>query len=220
MSEEPKKRKGVHWLVQVWVFFHLVMILSWSLPNTPVRLREEYEAKKAGQKVEPRPAISKVRDFPNYILLYNDVVMKEESPTKYYLFSTGFWQYWNMFSPNPANVDVYMDALVTYEDGTQMVFEYPVMQKLNVFERYFKERYRKFVENVHLDKYAYKWPSVAQAIAYQSYKGDGNFPMAVTLRRHFKTVNGPGEYTDPEYKEYAFFSYMVDVDKLKEQVHG
>jgi hypothetical protein len=137
-----------------------------------------------------------------------------------YLYSTGFWQYWNMFSPNPANVDVYMDALVTYQDGTQMQFEYPVMQHLSVWERYFKERYRKFVENVHPDRFAYKWPSVAQAIAYQSYKGDGNLPKIVTLRRHFKTVLGPDEVQDPEYKEYSFFTYMVDTEKLLKQVHG
>jgi hypothetical protein len=218
MSEAKPKKRGVHWLVQVWVFFHLFMIFSWSLPEAPERLRADREPKVGGDPPTPKPRIA-ARDIPNYILLYNRDYIKN-SPANYYLYSTGFWQYWNMFSPNPANVDVYLDALVTYQDGTQVVFEYPVMQKLSVFERYFKERYRKFVENAHPDRYSYKWPAVAQAIAYQSYQGEGNYPMIVTLRRHFKTVMPPGQFTDPKYEEYAFFSYMVDIEKLKRQVHG
>jgi hypothetical protein len=215
MSEPRPNKKGVHWLVQVWVFFHLFMILSWSLPDAPDRIFDEHEQKSP----KPKPIKEKLRDIPNEVLYFNRQYIKE-SPTRYYLYTTGFWQYWNMFSPNPANVDVYIDALVTYQDGSQKTFEYPAMQKLSVFERYFKERYRKFVENAHPDRYAYKWPAVAQAIAYQSYQGDGNFPVAVTLRRHFKTVMPPGQRTDPTYQEYAFFSYMVDIEKLKKQVHG
>lgn len=215
MAEEKKKR-GVHWAVQAWVFFHLFMIASWTLPDPPDRITERYVAKKLGQEVSPLQASQVVRDLPNYLLLENRVLIKE-SPTRYYLYTTGFWQYWNMFSPNPANVDVWLDAVVTYQDGTQMVFEYPSMQKLGLFERYFKERFRKFVENTHGDRFSWKWPAIAQSIAFQSYKGDGNLPVVVTLRRHFKTVMPPDKITDPEYKEYAFFSYMVDTERLLEQ---
>lgn len=213
---EPTRKRGVHWAVQVWVFFHLVMITSWSLPDPPKRMADRYLDKREGKQVPPVPAGQVVKDLPNYVLLGNRFWIKD-SPTRYYLYSTGFWQYWNMFSPNPANTDVWLDAVVTYQDGTQMVFEYPSMQKLNVFERYFKERFRKFVENTHGDRFSYKWPVIAQAVAYQSYQGDGNLPVMVTLRRHFKTVSPPDQRQDPEYKEYAFFNYMVDTERLLEQ---
>ena len=116
-------------------------------------------------------------------------------------------------------------AEVVFADGKEMVFEYPSMQKLSVFERYFKERYRKFVENSHGDRYAYKWPAVAQSIAFQSYQGDGNMPVKVTLRRHFKEIKPlktfapPADYKDPPYLTYPYFTYMVDTDAIKRQAH-
>jgi hypothetical protein len=209
MAERAEK-KGVHWAVKAWVLFHLFMIASWSLPQPPKR---------------PRPATPQewVREGPNELLRANDAF--KQTPLKYYLSSTGFWQYWNMFSPNPANVDVWIDAEVEYADGSVMVFKYPRMQDLSLFERYFKERYRKFVENSHADRFAYKWPVVAQAIAYRSYRGDGNLPVRVTLRRHFKEIkplegfSPPADYVEPAYQTYAYFTYMVDTEKLKRQVH-
>lgn len=210
MAEQAERKRGVHWAVQAWVYFHIFMIASWSLPKPPDRPR-------------PKTAVEWVREAPNELLRANWVF--KGSPFHYYLDTTGFWQYWNMFSPNPANVDVWLDAEVEFEDGTVMLFKYPRMQDLSVFERYFKERYRKFVENTHGDRFAYKWPIVAQAIAYQSYQGDGNLPVRVTLRRHFKEIKAldsfapPKDYVEPEYQTYAFFTYMVDTQKIERQVH-
>ena len=227
---EPAKKRGVHWAIQAWVFLHLFLVLSWTMPDPPARI-----ARQAGFQPEaefeqgiepptmPEPTLGqRLKDLPNYGLLYNRLWIKD-SPLSYYIASTGFWQSWNMFSPNPANVDVYIDAIVEYQDGSVMQFKYPSMQELSLTERYFKERYRKFVENSHLDTYSYKWPAVAQRVAYLSYKGDGNFPIKVTLRRHFKTILPtnpipPAEgYIEPEYKTYAYFDYLVDIEKLKRQ---
>jgi hypothetical protein len=214
MSEPAAKKKSVHWGVKAWVFFHLFMVVSWTMPEPPKRLKED---------PSPESPVAAVRDAPNYVLLANDSFKR--TPFNYYMFSTGFWQYWNMFSPNPANVDVWIDAEVVFADGKEMVFEYPSMQKLSVFERYFKERYRKFVENSHGDRHAYKWPVVAQAIAFQSYQGDGNFPVRVTLRRHFKEIkplksfSPPPGYEDPPYLTYPYFTYMVDTEAIKRQWH-
>jgi hypothetical protein len=213
MAEQAGK-KGVHWAVKAWVLFHIFMIVSWSLPKPPDRVMDD---------VPPKGAAEVVRDAPNYLLKAN--WWFKGTPFHYYLDTPGFWQYWNMFSPNPANVDAWLDAEVEFADGTQMVYKYPRMQDLSVFERYFKERYRKFVENVHGDRFTYKWPMVAQAIAYASYQGDGNLPVKVTLRRHFKeikpltTFSPPPDYKEPEYQMYEFFVYMVDTEKIKRQVH-
>ena len=231
MAEEPKKRR-VHWLVQVWVFFHLFAIISWTLPQPPSYLARAAAANPgdigAPSESAQRPqegAMRKLKDAPNYLLLYNQEYVKA-SPVRYYLFWTGFWQYWNMFSPNPANVDTWLDAVVTYQDGTEMVFKYPRMHDLSLTERYFKERFRKFVENTHGDMYSYKWPAIAQSIAYQSYKGDGNMPVKVVLRRHFKVIaplkgfDPPKDYVEPGYNTYPFFAYMVDTAKIEKEVHG
>lgn len=203
MAEEPKKR-SVHWGVQAFVLFHVFAITSWSLPKPPERVTQE-------------GATFALRDAPNYLLLYNEEHVKQ-SPMKYYLQSTGLWQYWDMFSPNPANTDVWMDAVVTYEDGAQFQYRYPRMKDLPIHEKYIKERYRKFVENAHLDKNSYKWPPIAQRVAYLSYRGDDNLPLMVELRRHFKVIEAPGEEQPAEHSTYSFYYYMVDQEKLARDV--
>jgi hypothetical protein len=214
MAEQSEKKKGVHWGVTAWVYFHLFMIASWTLPRPPERVMKSER---------PASVVEAVRDAPNYLLKAN--LAFKGTPLHYYLDTTGFWQYWNMFSPNPASTDVWIDAEVEYADGKQMIFAYPRMQDLSLTERYFKERYRKFVENSHGERFSYKWPSVAQAIAFQSYQGDGNFPVKVTLRRHYKEVrplkglSPPKDYVEPPYIMYAYFTYMVDTEKIKQQVH-
>ncbi len=214
MAEQTEKKQGVHWGVKAWVLFHLFMVISWTLPQPPDRVVKN---------PKPDTVIEAVRDAPNYLLLANKGF--KETPFRYYLNSTGFWQYWNMFSPNPANTDVWIDAEVEFADGKQMLFKYPRMQDLSLFERYFKERYRKFVENSHSDRFSFKWPAVAQSIAGQCYSGDGNLPVKVTLRRHFKeiqplkTFSPPADYVEPEYQTYSYFTYMVDTEKIKREAH-
>ncbi len=202
MAEKPEKRT-VHWGVQAFVLFHIFAITSWSLPKPPDR------------------ELVGLRDAPNKILLYNERHVKR-SPMKYYLESTGLWQYWDMFSPNPANTDIWMDAVVTYEDGAKMQYRYPRMKDLQLrkkyVEMYTKERYRKFVENAHMDKNRYKWPAVAQRIAYLSYQDADNLPVMVELRRHFKVINAPGEEQADEHTAYSFYFYMVDQARLAKDV--
>ncbi len=214
MAEQTESKKGVHWGVKAWVIFHLFMIISWTLPKPPDRIVK---------KSKPDSVVEAVRDAPNYLLKANWAF--KGTPFHYYLNSTGFWQYWNMFSPNPASTDVWIDADVEFADGKTMLFKYPRMQDLSFTERYFKERYRKYVENSHGERYAYKWPAVAQAIAFQSYSGDGNMPVKVTLRRHFKEIkplrsfSPPKDYVEPPYLTYEYFTYMVDTELIKRQVH-
>ena len=198
MAEKPKKR-SVHWGVQTFVLFHIFAITSWSLPRPPER------------------ELAGLRDAPNRILFYNENYVRQ-SPMKYYLKSTGLWQSWDMFSPNPSNTDVWIDAVVTYEDGPKVQYLYPRMKKLSIREKYFKERYRKFVENAHQERFSYKWPAIAQRVAYLSYRGDDNLPVMVELRRHFKVIPGPDAEQPEGHTTYPFYYYMVDQAELAKDV--
>ena len=80
---------------------------------------------------------------------------QETSPVKYYLIPTGFWQYWDMFAPNPANIDFYCDAEVTYADGSHRTYTYPRMYKLGIIQKYGMERFRKYYERARDDSYQY-----------------------------------------------------------------
>lgn len=206
MAGEPKK-KSVHWGVQLFVVFHLLAVTCWSLPLPPDRVRNgdvEFSVKEA----------------PNFLLDANFRYIKS-SKLEYYMMCTGLWQYWDMFAPNPSNFDVWVDAIVYYENGEERVYQYPRMKALPIHTKYFKERYRKYIETAHLDRHSHKWPFLAQRIAYLNYEGEENRIVWVELRRHYKIILPPedGSYVLPEeskadYEMSTFFIYTVDQEKL------
>src|SRR5262249_51931819 len=65
-----------------------------------------------------------------------------------YLLWSGLFQAWDMFSPAPKSANTYIEAIVIYEDGHTRTWKFPRMEQLSVGGRFFKERYRKFQENL------------------------------------------------------------------------
>ena len=202
-----EKSRSVHWGVKAFVLWHLFCIIAWSLPNPPASKVTGEEGKK-------------LRNLPNQFLKKNGDYVKgyaypgmKAHPVRFYMNSTGFWQSWGMFSPNPANIDVWIDATVTFQDGTQARSPYPRMKTMPIWEKYFKERYRKFVENTHSVRH--KWPPIAARIAYLSYSDPENPPVRVDLFRHWKEILPPPEPPPDEYSVYLFYKYTVDLEKLR-----
>jgi hypothetical protein len=169
--------------VKLFVAFHVIAITSWSLPNSSPAI--------ASGKVAP----STVSDW---ILYKNDILLKP-SVIKPYVLATGFWQSWDMFSPNPANEDIYADAEVFYKDGSVKHYQYPRMYELPLAEKYAKERYRKFFEHANTDEAL--WPYFAQRIADLNYN-EKNPPVKVALHRHWYDI--PRILTFSEYCDRAW----------------
>src|SRR5712671_904309 len=65
----------------------------------------------------------------------------------YFLWS-GLFQSWDMFSPLPKAANTYIEATIVYKDGSRTTWTFPRMEQLSLTERYFKERYRKYAENL------------------------------------------------------------------------
>jgi hypothetical protein len=84
-----------------------------------------------------------------------------------YLLWTGLFQTWDMFSPNPKSVNAYVKAIVITSDRHMKVWSFPRMEELGFGERYTKERYRKFVEDLLDQKNEGLWPDVANHVARQ-----------------------------------------------------
>ncbi len=203
--ESGERAPRVHWAVKAFVVFHLFAIATWSLPPPPERV-----TKPSAEFV--------LRDTPNYFLKANTAI--KESPVRDYLFFTGQWQSWDMFAPNPSNTDIWMDAIVTYQDGSEARFIYPRMVGLPITEKYFKERYRKFFENINNDRFSYKWPAVAERIALLSYKAAENPPVKVVLVRHSKKIAPSGQVQSEDYVSVAFYTHIIDTDRLKRRQVG
>ena len=202
--EEPKR--SVYFLVKVFVVFHMVMILSWSAPKAPPAI--------LNGSVPPTPQNVASR-WTDFLLAENDK-FRFLTPFKYYLLTTGTWQYWDMFAPNPANTDFWWDAVVTYKNGDQKVAVYPRMKDLSISEKYIKERYRKYLERMNNDSTdSWKRPTFAQRMALLAYKDPENPPVRVVLRRHFKQMLGMDKPVPKDYSVFEVFEYVVDQEKLK-----
>ena len=196
MASKPPK-KGVHILIKLFVILHVAGITIWALPN-------------------PRRPImvGSVEPFgPEWLLYYNWRYVKN-SPVRYYLVTTGAWQYWDMFSPNPSSTDFWGDAEVIYQDGTTKHYPYPRMYSLPIPVKYFKERFRKFFERAGGDDFKYVWPAFAQRVALDMDTMAGNPPVRVKLFRHFQKLDSRKE-VQQDYETYMYYEHLVDQEALK-----
>lgn len=205
---EPAKR-GVKWWIKALVLFHLFAITFWSLPDPPARLRIWADQPDSELLKTARPP-----QGSDWILVKNRQFLKK-SNLHYYLTSTGFWQYWDMFAPNPSNLDVWVDAEVEYEDGTQDIQPYPRMYELPIPVKYVKERYRKFLERAHLEENQWMWPTFAQRLALEAYERTGKMPERVRLRRHWRKILPPDQKTPSDYVVVRYYTHVVDQDKIR-----
>jgi len=161
-----------------------------------------------------------LRYFPQKYLKYEDDAPGWDQefiskPIQCYLFTTGFWQYWDMFAPNPSNIDFYGDAVIHYKDGSTSIYLYPRMFLLSIPEKYLKERYRKFFERAHAEEYPYLWAPFALRVALLNYKDPKNPPIKVDLRRHWQYVADPGQVQATTYDSYVYYSGIINQPDLK-----
>lgn len=192
------KEKPVSVFVKLFVAFHVIGITLWSLPNPrrPVMLGT----------VEPYGA--------DWILYYNTLYVKN-SWLRNYLLTTGVWQSWDMFAPNPSNTDFWGDAEVTYEDGTTERYAYPRMYTMSIPMKYLNERFRKFFERAGDDGHRYMWPVFAQRVAYDMDTKPGNPPVRVKLFRYKLVLEGPGKPIPEDYNRQMYYEHQVDAYALK-----
>ncbi len=191
--------RTVKWPVKALWVFHVVMISLWSLPHAP-------------------PAVLAGRSTGTPV----DMALKlsdkgvREGPLKYYLMSTGLWQYWDMFAPDPLRLDYYVDAVVRYEDGTLREAKFPRLADMPVLSRYAKERYRKYIERVQGDEAYFLQPELAQWIALQNFDDPKNPPVGVNIRRHSRRIPAPPEPVNPNrrFNEEVIYPSMVDQVRL------
>lgn len=201
---EPELRPGadkVPWWLKVFVLFHVVSITIWALPSQP-------EAAING-RAEARGT--------DKLLVWNVKNLKSNDKVQAYLFSTGFWQYWDMFSPNPSSQDMYGDAMVTFKDGTTKRYQYPRMYTTPIGTRYLRERYRKFFERAHMEKYAYFWRVFARRIALENFTDRDNPPVKIVLWRHWLLIAPPGKPQEKEYSSFPYYTYAVDTDMIRKE---
>lgn len=204
IAKEPEEpalpTKRVHPLVVAFVAFHVVAITIYALPKPSDGI--------LNGSVTPRGSDS--------FLKYNQQVLKESAPIYGYLYVTGFWQYWDMFAPDPAQVDLWCSAEIEYLDGTKKEVNYPRIYDLTIPQKFIYERHRKYYERVNQENNRFLWPSFGQYLAYQNANDPNNPPVKVTLKRHFQAVmrHDNPQPKEPPYSTITFYWYIVDQQKL------
>jgi hypothetical protein len=205
-AKSERTEKQVHPVVKILVLAHLFVVISWTLPRVPTDIQEG-KVKFEGTNI--------VRRAGDWILVANDRFRAHPAPSGYLQY-TGFWQYWDMFAPNPANTDLWLDAVVVYEDGTEKRMRYPRMYELNLGEKYVMERFRKFTERVNGDTFDYKWAQFAQRMAYLAWTEKDNPPVRVELRRHFKEYPVAFQANESDYTQVTFYRHVVNRSELED----
>ena len=190
LNQQPR---SVSIWVKLFVLFHIIAITSFAMPTPPAAIRE--------QRVQPGGS--------EWLVYWNDTYVKTLPPISIYLKETGFWQYWDMFAPNPSHTDTWCDAVIKYKDGTTKRYAYPRMYDLPLWKKFLQERYRKFFERAGSDDYYFLCPSFGLRMALLN-DNLNNPPVQVQIFRHFKQVAEPGKFQDPNYKSYCYYTYIVD----------
>lgn len=194
-------------MVKAFVIWHLYAMTAFSLPAPPRVLTSG----------AIQPTVSSLLSDPMSWLLYANFRVKtsQYSPLYWYMVPTGLWQYWDMFAPNPSQMDVFLDGVITYQDGSTKVHIYPRMSAMPYPERYVKERFRKYVERINPDTENWKRPALAQWMALQAATDPKNLPVQVELRRQFHVIPRYGKPQPQEDTVETMAVYQVDLEKLK-----
>jgi hypothetical protein len=137
----------------------------------------------------------------------------------WYVWPTGFWQAWDMFAPNPATANVYLEADVTLADGSHVTWEFPRADRMGYFERYRKERYRKWATE-RVWAHGSVNPRIAQAAAKyaaRQVERPGNPARRVELVRYHSPIGRPGRPPLPHYRDpptvwdrHVFFAWAPE----------
>lgn len=196
----------VHWAVKAFVLLHIVLITSWSLPHLQGDQVQAYNQKPIGQKL---------LSPGNAILIANQNFMSDWNPLRLYLMSTGLWQGWDMFAPNPADTDVYVQATVTFTDGSDTTFTMHRIKDLPIFQKFVDERFRKYREHLSNDTDRWKWPQTALRFALVAKEQTGKEPTKVVLTRKWQPIQPPGKETPESYNSYDFYTTFIDPGQLK-----
>lgn len=133
-----------------------------------------------------------------------------------YFVWAGLFQSWDMFSPSPKSFNTYVDAIVIHQNGETQNWTFPRLEEMSLTDRYFKERYRKYVETMQEDTYSFLWADAARFIA--RLNNDPSDPVTrVYLVRHSSKIllASGGTANVANWKAEMFYRYSVEPDDLK-----
>ena len=124
---------------------------------------------------------------------------------------SGLWQGWAMFAPDPREEDIYVTARVEHSNGEVIEINLSRMSEMGLFERYQRERWRKyFNDNLRLDANSFMWPPFAAYLARTYPAPTGFLVSRIELTRHWRVGVKPGE-SERSWTSYRFYQWTSPV---------
>jgi hypothetical protein len=146
----------------------------------------------------------------------NPFILACRSAVRPYFVWSGLFQSWDMFSPVPKTMNAYIEAIILYKDGSTTTWSFPRMETLSLSDKYFEERYRKFVESILADSNSAIWPDVARHVA-RLPELRARDPQKVLLVVKWSDIvhNDDGTFTRAPWDEHVFYRYDVKPEDLQ-----
>jgi hypothetical protein len=120
-----------------------------------------------------------------------------------YMRWSGLFQSWDMFAPDPQSMNSYLKAVVITRDHHLKVWSFPRMEEMSRWERFRKERYRKFAEVLPQPQFAPLWPDVARHVA--TFVADPGDPPEKVVLIQFLSEIKPGASTEEASRPNVFY---------------
>lgn len=118
----------------------------------------------------------------------------------------GLQQNWAMFSPDPPQLTLDVEAIVTDAAGKKWLVNVP--RPNPAFSSVYSERYRKWEERIYPVLMNGEWPNAARWFAARA-EDQGIKPVTVELQRTWTMTDLPGIPPDPVPKHFVFFTWDV-----------
>jgi hypothetical protein len=143
------------------------------------------------------------------------VSLCKERVRPYFLWS-GLFQSWDMFSPIPKSANTYIEATIVYQDRSRSTWTFPRMERLSLAERCFKERYRKFGENLSRDENDALLPDAARQIARLNSIPSRPAKTIILIQKwSFIVPRTDASYVPEPWDQHILYGYGVRPEDLQ-----
>ncbi|SIO62011.1 hypothetical protein SAMN05444166_6921 [Singulisphaera sp. GP187] len=114
----------------------------------------------------------------------------------YYILPLGFWQYWTMFSPDPAQNTLTLEAEVVDAKGLRTVFPFPKLADYTAFQAIPRFRHPKYAANLSVGSFEKQREFAARHVVRQLHPPTDAYPLEVELVYQVRPTPPPGNPVD------------------------
>ena len=133
-----------------------------------------------------------------------------------YFLWAGLFQSWDMFAPVPRGANTHLEATLIYRDGSRATWTYPRMEQMSLKEKLFKERYRKFADNLQRTDLDDLLLDAARHIARLNNRPHNPVKTVILIQRlSFIIPLRDGSYIPEPWESHILLGYGVQPEDVR-----